>query len=450
MTSARVTRRILRASAGSALAIGLGCGVAAAAFAPWPAVVHPVAAVDVTPGLGIETLACAGPLLAVGRDAQDASGLSVASPVEVVVTGASETLELAPSAPEAAGATEVTGGVGQIAAAQSSSVVADDLVGFSASTCVEPAFEAWLAAGATTTGSADLLILGNPGDVPARVVVTVYGQDGPLPSLPGSDVVISPGEQSVLPLAGFGTGEGSPVVHIAASGAPVAAALQTSRVQTLEPVGVDVSSGAAAIDADQVIPGVRVPADLAEGEPTATVRMLAPTESTVATLTATRVGETVPVASTEVPLEAGRPVAVPLDDLVPDVYVVRVSTPEVAIAASVYTASGPPRDLAWFVAAPVIDGVSHVAVPPGPQPQLIVANPGDTDAEVTLDADSADARAQIVPAGASVALPVATGAITIETSAPVHAGITYAGEGVLGGFVLQPGAAAQPPITVYP
>ena len=98
--------------------------------------------------------------------------------------------------------------------------------------------ESWIVGGATTTGSADILLIANPGDVPATVELTVFDTDGPgVP--PGGELVVAPQTQRAVPIAGLALGEASPVIRVSATGAPVTAALQASITRTLLPGGVD-------------------------------------------------------------------------------------------------------------------------------------------------------------------------------------------------------------------
>ncbi|HCU77031.1 MAG TPA: large extracellular alpha-helical protein, partial [Microbacterium sp.] len=54
--------------------------------------------------------------------------------------------------------------------------------------------------------------LSNPGEVAATVTLTVYGAGGAEVPPGGGDIVVRPGAQRIIPLAGLALGEESPVV----------------------------------------------------------------------------------------------------------------------------------------------------------------------------------------------------------------------------------------------
>ena len=126
-----------------------------------------------------------------------------------------------------------------VAASGSATVSADDLRGFAASACRPALMESWLVGGSAATGAADVVLLANPGTVPASVQLTVYGAGGAQVPAGGEELTVAPGAQIVVPLAGLLPGEESPVIRVTATGAPVQAALQASITRTLVPGGVD-------------------------------------------------------------------------------------------------------------------------------------------------------------------------------------------------------------------
>ncbi len=145
----------------------------------------------------------------------------------------------------------------------------------------------------------------------------------------GTDLVVAPGAQIVVPLAGLLLGEESPVIRVTATGAPVQAALQTSITRTLVPGGVDQVGAIAIAEASQVIPGVVVtqnPGADGASDAATKVRILSPNADTTATITAVPIGASQQApAPTTVPLTAGLPTEVELGGLAVGQYTIEVS-----------------------------------------------------------------------------------------------------------------------------
>ena len=152
-------------------------------------------------------------------------------------------------------------------------------------------------AGAGTTGAADLIVLSNPGEVAATVTLTVYGAGGAEVPPGGGDIVVRPGAQRIIPLAGLALGEEIPVVHVQATGAPVAASLQSRITRVLEPGGVDQAGALGELATRQTVVGVTV-TEGALGTGTGLagtiVRVLSPDADTEATISVRAVGAAVP------------------------------------------------------------------------------------------------------------------------------------------------------------
>ncbi|MBN9172185.1 MAG: fibronectin type III-like domain-contianing protein, partial [Microbacterium sp.] len=121
---------------------------------------------------------------------------------------------------------------------------------------------------------ADLVVLANPGLVPAVVTLTLYGSAGETAPPAGQSIVVAAGTQRVIPLAALALGEENPIIRVTAAQAPVQASVQTSLTRVLDPSGVDQVAAIGAPGADIVIPGV--PVTLAPGEEVA-VRFDVPT-----------------------------------------------------------------------------------------------------------------------------------------------------------------------------
>lgn len=458
-----------RLLAGTLVAIGFVIAIVTSVSIAWPTLTREPVQVAATPAPADTVLVCDGGLLAIGREAVDASRILTAAP-QSVVSGVAQGDPAPTSAalsgptidgtspPAAVVAAPADGARTDVAASGSATVSADDLRGFAASACRPALMESWLVGGSAATGAADVVLLANPGMVPATVQLTVYGAAGMQNPPGGTDLVVAPGAQIVVPLAGLVLGEESPVVRVTATGAPVQAALQTSITRTLVPGGVDQVGSIAASARTQTIPGVTVTlnpgADGATGTATL-VRILSADADTSVTITATAIGAAgvAPVSET-VPLTAGIPTEVELPTLPAGQYTVQVSA-EAPVVAAVWetTGFGEGSDFAWYAAAPAVSAPSLFATPAGPEPVLALANPTDTAIVVSVDAvDGAFAEQVTVPPGGSESLRLSTRTV-YRLSAEgdgIRAGISQSGDGALAGFPLWPSDAAAGEITVYP
>lgn len=458
-------QRLLRPALGLAVGAVVVAVVAIAPWLAWPTVEAEPARVVIAPTDAARADVCAGDLLASGRDATSAAGLSVAAP-QAVVRAVGADSDPATDDPvllssDASGSSPtawmVTGGEA-VSVAGSAAVADEDLFGFAASACRVPLLDSWLVGGAGTTGAADLVLLSNPGEVAATVTLTVYGATGPEVPPGGAQVVVPAGTQRVLPLAGLALGQESPVLHVQASGAPVAASLQTSITRTLVPGGVDQGGVQTELSTQLLFPGVAVVAagaGAASGEAPTVVRLLAPTASGVATVTVRSVGGAEPSrAPTVVDLSAGVPVAVGVPDLGVGTWVIEVAA-DVPVAAAVWQATGfgAASDFAWHSPAPVIaqGAGAIIAVPTGPSPALTLVNPGGADAEVTLSPGGGAAPSTLsIPAGASLEVPLQAAVSYTLTGDPVHAAVHYSAPSALAAFPVWPQDAGAEPIVVYP
>lgn len=456
----RVAATSARVVAGAAVATAAVIGTVVGIAAPWPQYSATPVRVQATPAPGDTLLACDGPLLALGRSADSASSLSSAAGQQVVSGPAdsdASSTALTGATSDASGDAEALraaprdGVPSPLAAAGSATAAASDLVGFAASACRPPLAESWLVGGATTTGANDLVVLANPGAVPATVQLSVYGAKGVSDPPSGQNLVVPAGGRRVVPLAGLLLGEESPVVRVVSSGAPVHASLQAQLTRLLLPGGVDQVAPLAQADTRLVMPGVQVLA--ADASQAGTVlRLLSPGSDASATVTLVPNDPSVSApAPTDIPLTAGLPTSVNLSGAAAGAYTVEVSATAPIVGATWSTTGfGEGSDFAWYVPAPAISTPSDIAVASGVGANLVIAG-GDTDATVTLTpADGGAAVTTAVAAGASVAVPVAAGVYRLETGAPVRVAMTYAGAGALASYPLWPADAAASALTILP
>lgn len=459
-TSARVL-------VGTVVAAGAVVGVVTAISVPWPTLAREPVSIEATPAPAASTVACDGGLLVQARDLDAAGAIEVAA-VQTVTSG------VLPEAPEPVtvqlGAPDVTGGVGPLAftaepgptgrtdlAASGSAVAAfDDLAGFAASVCRPPLMESWLVAGSAATGAADFVLLANPGTVAATVQLTVYGASGPQTPPGGSDLVVAAGSQRIVSIAGLARGEESPVIRINSRGAPVQAAVQSSISRILEPGGVDQASAVVAPDETQRTLGIVVGEDddSSDGSPTL-VRLLSANDDAQATVTVRAVGEPADAVSPlTVPLVAGVPTELALEQLEPGNYIVDVTASAPVVAAAWHTTGfGAGADFAWHTPSPEIGVATLFAVPGGPEATMTVQNSGDVEATGTVtrrDGSAVMDFALLPGESTSFSLPRRETYLLDGGGADLRAAVTMAGTDQLAAFALWPADAAAPAVVVYP
>lgn len=462
----RARERGARAAVGALLSAAAVTGVVLLITTPWPGVQREALSVTAEPEPSASRVACGGATLVLGRDEADASALAAAAPQRVIVG-------VTPSAPDAA-ATEMSPvdvreapaaaaftadpierRRTDLAAAGSSRADDPDIAGFAAAACTPPAMESWLAAGSGLTGAADVVVIGNPGDVASRVEITVFGVSGQTAPAAGADILVAPGTQRVVPLASLALGEQNPVVLVTATQAPVHASLQSSITRTLVPGGID-QSGATALPAtNQTIPSFRTTA----GEESAAetlVRVLAPSDDATATVVVSAEGTgRVYSESDPLALTAGVPLEVDVPSLPPGEYRVDIVA-DAPVVAALWAATGVDAgsDFAWHSSAEEISVPSLFAVAAGPSPRLAIAAPADADAtvRVTQDAGEGSETEVEVPAGATVTMSVDEGEVyrLDPGSHTVRANVTYADDDALAAYPIVPADAAAAPVQVRP
>ncbi len=444
-----------RIAMGAIVAVACAAGVAGAVAAPWPDIEHRPASTTVAPVPGDTVLVCNGSFRALGRDASRADlMLAAAAPRVRVDAGAAEpkTDDLAmPELEGGSGARVLTGAVeGRtaplLAASESISLDEEDLRGFAAAPCREPSMSSWLLGGDVSTGASDVILLSNPGSVPATVQLDVYGGARAV-----STVVVPARTQVGLPLASVASGQQYPVVQVTADGAPVRASLQSGLVRTLEPVGIDIQDGASGAQNHLMLVGVQV-APPAEGDDAngAVVRLLAPGEDTEATVRVRPSGSTAVIDEYPVSLVGGTPVEMALTGIPAGAYDVEVEAGGPVVAAARQRVhAGARADFAWMLPAPQNAAESMFSVPAG-QPATLYLRSAAEEA-VTVELGGARTQSIELAPGGSASVPLPEGGYTLEPSGPVHAAVGMRGgedEAAVAGWPLWATAATQQPIVV--
>lgn len=467
------SRTLLRAG-GRGLAV-LGAVVltagalGAAAIVPWPEHRAEPLSRSIQPAESRQQRVCPGPVLELGNDAESVIALGDAEPTTatepegvaidrtpLIPPGAEE--GSAGESPLVLSAAPGTVDAGMLAGAQSQQLDTETVAGFVAAGCAEPVAEAWLVGGSTELGRTTLLLLANPGAVAATVDVRVSSETGPVDAPAGLGLVVQPGTQRVVSLAGLAPGSASLVVHVTSSGATIAPSLEQTSIDGLAPSGVELIGTAAAPATAQVIPGVVVPQggglavdeDHAEGDAHPALRLLAPGAESVETTVSVQPESGAEGQVFEVVLQPGMVSDVPLGELVAGEYTVRIdaAAPVVAAARATTAVAGEPAsELAWYAAAlPLLDQ-TLVAVPDGPSPKLHLVNPGDADATVDLGAG----RTVTVAAGGAASVAVRSGdGLLLDGAKGLHASVVFSGERRLAAFAVQPPGPLEAPIVVYP
>ncbi|MFJ6679916.1 DUF5719 family protein [Microbacterium sp. NPDC091382] len=459
------TGRRIRRGIGGVVSVLVVTGAFLFVTTPLPEIERPTLSLTTRPEAATSLLSCTGPVLAAGRNSDDAAEVQVAAEQSVVSGTAAgdappSVAEIASAVPDGPpvdsfSAAPVDRMRTDLAAAGSARVDADDLTGFAASACGPPAMETWLSAGTGLTGAADLVIIANPGDVAARVELTVFASGGRVTPEAGAGILVPPKQQRIVPLASLALGEASPVVLVSATQAPVQATLQSSLTRTLVPVGVDQGGATGLPRAQQTIPAFSA---IGEGdEPTDTaVRLLAPSDDTTASVSVTPVGGKTPAASfPELALTAGVPIEIDLDRLSQGRYRVDVDAGAPVVAsAHASTGADAGSDFAWYGTADDIRVPSLFAVAQGPQPQLAVVNPGTQEvaAVLTDDAGEGEPREIRIPAGGSASVDLRAGGLyrLDPAGGTLRASVTFTAPDAIAGYAVVPADAAAAPVVVRP
>lgn len=467
MTSTRVARTPRRqVIVGTVVAMAIAVGGVGTVLTAWPGLSREPAAITAAPAATASVATCGGPLLAAGRESAAAALADAAA--QRVVFGASDgavptsrqltaASVIGGGGPLAVTAEPVDGARTDVAAAGSAQIDETDLRGFAASACTRATMESWLVGGSAATGAADLVVLANPGDVAARVTLTVYGAEGASTPAAGADLRVAAGAQRVIALAALALGEESPTIRVTAAEAPVRASLQTSLTRVLVPVGVDQVTATTTPARDLVIPGFAIaqePGAADVSDVAAFVRLLSPSAPATASVTvwsdAGQVGDAV-----SVDLAAGVPLELELAGLPVGVYTARI-TSSAPMTGAVWSTSGSggESDFAWFVAAQELTAPALVAVAAGPSPTLTVTSSSDTDRRVRLVAGAGAGSVEeiVVPAGRAVSVPLQSDRVyqVIPDGDGVRAAVAYAGPGRLAGYPVSAGDVAAASLEVFP
>jgi hypothetical protein len=450
--------------------------IGAAVLVPFPNHVVKPASRLVTPVPSAQQRVCAGPLLRLGDDAGQSA--TTISSVGAPAVRYSQTTGSATRAPLAS--TDSTSRVTPdlltlppdasasslpplLSGAQTQTVATGDLVGLAAAECAEGSSDSWLVGGATDTGRTTLITLSNPSNVIATVSLSVYSETGPIVAAGTDGIVVPPGGQRALSLAGFAPDVVSPVVRVQSRGGQVVANLQQSIVRTLAPGGVDIIGTTAVPSTLNIIPGLVISNGTAVaarqpesgyGDLQSILRLFVPgTESARADITITPEDGSAAATPVLIVVQPGVVTDLPLDSYPDGNYSVTIATDKPIVAGARISTVGATgtSDFAWSASATAVSRRALVAVAPGPAPTLHIANPTRKDAVVRI-AHRGDATVTVtVPAGRTVAQGVTGGGdYTLTGFDSLALAVTYLGDSQLAAFTVSPPAPASRPIVVYP
>lgn len=440
---------------GTAAALALWSAVA---FIPWPkyGVSAPVALVN--PTSDDQLKACPGPLLALGIDPTQVNVASSFGPTTLESSGDDtqqlETEDPAASINGAPVALSAPADGEPLAGAQAQIAAIETLSGLAAATCSRPTAEAWLVGGGTELGRTTLLMLANPTEVAAKVTISLFGSEGPIEAVGLDQIVVEPGEQQVLPLAGFAIDEKSPVVHVSSEGGRIAAALQFDQIEGLTPEGSEYIAPGAQPATVLSIPGVVVDASQGSAEHqehddgTATLRILAPGDTDATVKVSVQGDSGAPGAQFTTDVVAGVVANFSLAGLTPGTYSVTVTgdAPLVAaVSSSVTAAEG--TDLAWFASVDALAGAATFAVPNVAPATLHLTNPTESDANVTLSGPAS--KEVVVPAQSSISVVVESGIWKMEGTAGLLGSVSLQSPGRLASYPVPGPNAEDATVSIY-
>ena len=459
------------------IAVGVAAlAIGAAAWLPFPAHQTTPRSAIVTPEPAAQKRVCAGPLLRLGDDSGQAattiSSIGRASVVYNQTVGNATETELSSTDNSSGLAPKLltlpsTSGTSStrplLAGSQSQQANTGDFVGLAAAECSEGSSDSWLVGGATNTGRTTLVTLSNPSTVIATVTLGIYSETGAVSAAGTDGIVVPPGGQRVLSLAGFAPNVTSSVIRVQSRGGQVIAHLQQSTVRTLEPGGVDIVGAGAEPSTRAVIPGFVIANEAAtvarQPEPgfsdlSSVIRLFVPGEAPArAEITIVPEDGSAPGAPVSVVIKPGMVTDLPLDEYPDGSYTVTVTSDKPLVAGARVSTVGTTgqSDFAWLAAAATVSGQALVTVAPGPAPVLHIANPTRTDDTVTLHEEGQADITITIPAGRTIQHSVTAGAsYTLSGFDRAELAVSYLGDGRLAAFTVSPSAPASRPITIYP
>lgn len=307
-----------------------------------------------------------------------------------------------------------------LTATQEIVVSTESLRGLATTSCRAGAAEHWLVAGGAGPGRQERLVLVNPSTSPATVDIEVFGAEGRIESPVGAGVIVPAQGRVAMLVDAIAQAEGTPVVHVTATGGIVTATLDDSWLEGLTLLGVDDAEPSAAPATEHVIPAVPV-------DGAARVRVLAPGDSeAIVEVTAVEGAQVraLPKGSAQ-RIAAGHVVEFDLAGLPIGTHAIRVEA-DVPVVAGAFTsrrAGSGPGDFAWSAAAEPLTGLAGLTFTGNTTRSLSLHAGSAATVEVTTVTASGEATSNRVTLAAatqqSVTVPAGTAAVWVR---PVDGG----------------------------
>lgn len=347
------------------------------------------------------------------------------------------------------------------------------LAGLAAAACTDPGNDLWLVGGSTEIGRNTLVTLANPTDVTATVTLEVFSEKGYIDAVSSEGIIVQPGEQRIVSLAGYAPDVIAPVVRVMSNGGQVLANLQQSVTRTLAPSGVEWVAPGSGLATQQIIPGVFVAGQaehdrsevgnvVSDLEPAIRVVVPGEKDSKVTVTLLSKTGKSVEYSAN---LKAKKVVQLPLAGIADGTYTVIITGQEPLVAgirtiqgtdssatAPVVPAAGETGgDFTWLSSTSFLTDQILIPIPVGPAPTVTFYNPANRTAEVTLSAEGKKDINLKVKAGEMVTTPLNSDTkYTAKGVEGLVGGLTFAGSGI-GSFIpLNPANVLGSSITVYP
>lgn len=184
--------------------------------------------------------------------------------------------------------------------------------GWALSPCLPPEDVVHLVGGGEGAGRVEHVVITNPAADPVSVDVEVFGTDGTMSTVGGSDLVVPAHGRLVRPLDALAPTVEQPVLRITARGGPVGAYLAERHREGTTDLGREVTAPAASPDRELVVPALP---GTTGGEQTVTLRLFAPEAGAVVELRALTDGGARVPETPVVRVPAGATTEVTLEDL---------------------------------------------------------------------------------------------------------------------------------------
>ena len=464
------SKRMLRGSARAAtglVVIGVSVGVAVVlgtGVLAVPGVERGIVSVEVdTSQNATSSLVCAGAFGELGADPKRPTVAVPGGSTQVVVTGEGTTeRELEREQPVGSAPLVVDSSAREsVAAAERQLVATPTLQGLAASSCAEPAHEQWLVGGATGLGQSATLVIGNPYDVPATVQVTLFDGEGQIDASSSAGVLVPAGSQRIVSINGYAPGRDELVARVDSTGAAVTAALSVSQTVDIRSYAVDTVTRQLVPQTRLVVPGIvnisnhthsEVGSVAGVDDFPVVVRVLAPGDvSGTAEITALLPDGAAESLGT-LEIEHGTVAEFEVSKWPEDAQAVVVDA-DVPVVGGVFSTVdvAPAHDYYWSAPAPELPAGADVALSVVDSGRLVLANPGDADATVTIvPADEqGEERTVEVPAGTAVEV-AAQGRNRLRTTAPVSASVRIVEGAYVASYPVFAPADEATSLTVFP